>query len=183
MTIAADTPAISGSAVLADLAAEVERQDQFHPSGYPATRDGVFLGIKTAVHELDVEAVGAWRAERCRCATPLCGHAEWRETRAEMLQAAAVIVRTIRSIDASPVRPEDPAAAGALHVHLMVRRERPPVSPFAGPSEFACDPDGSGGVTAPMRQRTFDVNRVSCPNCLRVALPGYAHLDLLEETR
>jgi hypothetical protein len=87
--------------LLADLDVEVDRQDQFHPVGYPATRDGVFLGIKTAVHELDHEAIDAWRGDRCRCQTPLCGHAEWQNTRAEMLQAAAVILRTIRSIDES----------------------------------------------------------------------------------
>lgn len=85
--------------LFAVLAAEVNRQDRFHPSGYPATRDGVFLGIKTAEHELTVEAVDAWRGDRCRCETPLCGHATWDKTRAEMLQAAAVLLRTIRSID------------------------------------------------------------------------------------
>lgn len=85
--------------LLADFGVEVERQDRFHPSGYPATRDGVFLGIKTAVHELDFEAVEAWREDRCRCATPLCGHATWEKTREELLQAAGVILRTIRSID------------------------------------------------------------------------------------
>ena len=86
-------------AQLADLAAEVERQDRFHPSGYPATRDGVFLGIKTAAHELDREAVDAWSGDRCKCSIPLCGHAGWRNTRGELLQVAAVIMRTIRSID------------------------------------------------------------------------------------
>src|SRR5690554_1885636 len=53
--------------LLAELAAEVARQDRSHPSGYPATRDGVFLGITTAVHELEREAVAAWQAERCGC--------------------------------------------------------------------------------------------------------------------
>lgn len=89
---------------LTELAAEVKRQDQFHPAGYPATRDGVFLGIKTAAHELDVEAIGAWRTDRCRCGTPLCGHADWQNTRGELLQAAAVILRTIRSIDDAATR-------------------------------------------------------------------------------
>jgi hypothetical protein len=92
-------------AQLADLAAEVERQDRFHPSGYPATRDGVFLGIKTAAHELDREAVDAWSGDRCKCATPLCGHADWQNTRGELLQVAAVIMRTIRSIDAHQPTP------------------------------------------------------------------------------
>jgi hypothetical protein len=84
--------------LFADITVEVARQDRVHPSGYPATRDGVRLGIATGVDELD-EALDAWRIDRCRCETPLCGHAYWQVTRAEMLQAAAVIVRTIRSID------------------------------------------------------------------------------------
>lgn len=99
--------------LLGDLAGEVERQDRFHPSGYPATRDGVFLGIKTAAHELDVEAIGAWRGDRCRCETPLCGHATWAGTRGELLQAAAVIIRTIRSIDNNQAT----TAAISLGVH------------------------------------------------------------------
>jgi hypothetical protein len=81
------------------LATEVKRQDTFHPSGYPATRDGVFLGITTAVHELEHEAIHAWRSDRCRCEKPLCGHATWTETRTELIQAAAVLLLTIRSID------------------------------------------------------------------------------------
>lgn len=85
--------------LLAAIAAEIDRQDRFHPAGYPATRDGVFLGIKTAAHELDIEAIGAWRDDRCRCETPVCGHADWRRTRSELIQAAAVILRTVRSID------------------------------------------------------------------------------------
>jgi hypothetical protein len=85
--------------VLADLSAEITRQDRFHPSGFPAHRDGVFLGIQTARYELEREALDAWHAERCKCGTPLCGHSAWAETRAELLQAAAIIARTIRSID------------------------------------------------------------------------------------
>lgn len=93
------------SAVLAELAREMERQDQLHPSGYPPTRDGVFLGIRTAIHELEGpgEALDAWSEERCKCPTPQCGHATWSKTRAEVLQAAAVCMRTIRSIPAPAV--------------------------------------------------------------------------------
>lgn len=86
-----------------DLTAEIARQDRFHPAGYPATRDGVFMGLKTAVHELDHEAIDAWSGDRCRCETPVCGHADWSNTRAETLQAIAVLARTVRSIDAAEV--------------------------------------------------------------------------------
>ncbi len=76
--------------LLADLKAEVARQDEIHPAGYPATRDGIFFGICTAqVAELN-EAMDAWRAER-----KVDG---WPETETELLQAAGVIMRTIRSI-------------------------------------------------------------------------------------
>jgi len=74
-----------------DLIHECDRQDRIHPANFPATRDGIFLGITTAVHELDREAIEAWRAER--------DHPRWDLTRNEMLQAAVVILRTIRSID------------------------------------------------------------------------------------
>lgn len=92
-------PQTAGRRQLADLAAEVARQDRFHPSGYPATRDGVFLGIQTAIYELEREALPAWHGDRCKCDVPQCGHADWQATRGEALQAAAVIMRTIRSID------------------------------------------------------------------------------------
>jgi hypothetical protein len=86
-------------ALLADIFQEIGRQDMVHPKGYPAERDGVFLGITTAIHELEREAIDAWRGERCRCQTPNCGHADWQYTRDELVQAAAIILRTIRSID------------------------------------------------------------------------------------
>lgn len=82
---------------------EMDRQDAIHPDGYPPTRDGVRLAIATAQDELN-EALGAWRAGRCKCSTPRCGHHNWADTRGEMLQAAAVIMRAIRSIDEGRVR-------------------------------------------------------------------------------
>jgi hypothetical protein len=89
---------------LADLGDEVTRQDEIHPAGYAATRDGVRLGLATVGDELQ-EALDAWRPGRCKCRTPECGHHDWSEVRKELLQTAAVIMRTIRSIDAAP-RPE-----------------------------------------------------------------------------
>lgn len=82
--------------VLDELGNEVVRQDRTHPAGYPSDRDGVFRGITTAAGEL-VEALQAWHVEK--------RVGQWDTTRGELLQAAAVIVRTIRSIDMSE-RPE-----------------------------------------------------------------------------
>lgn len=83
--------------VISDLIAEVERQDRVHPAGYPATRDGIRLGVAVAQDELD-ETLGAWREDRCKCPTPLCDHAKWEATAEEAVQAAAILVRTLRSI-------------------------------------------------------------------------------------
>lgn len=84
---------------LNDVATEIERQDLLHPPGYPATQDGVFLGLTTARHEIEDEGIEAWRMDRCRCPQPVCGHATWERTRVELVQAAAVLLRTVRSID------------------------------------------------------------------------------------
>lgn len=86
--------------VLEMLGDEVERQDHIQPDSYTPTRDGVFLAIATAMHELDKEAVEAWRTERCKsCGTPHCTHSTWTATQKELLQAAAVLVRVIRTIE------------------------------------------------------------------------------------
>lgn len=79
---------------------EIVRQDAIHPDGYPATRDGVFLAITTAgQEELMREALDAWRSARCKCPKPRCGHHDFSEAAEEMLQAAAVLMRCIRSIE------------------------------------------------------------------------------------
>lgn len=75
---------------LADLiASEVARQDEIHPAGYPATRDGVRMGLATIQDELD-EALAAWRDER--------REPHWTETEAEVLQVAGVAARLLRSM-------------------------------------------------------------------------------------
>jgi hypothetical protein len=77
--------------IYGEIEVEVDRQDRTHPAGYPATRDGVFLGITTAVWELEREALTAWNtAKRSK---------DWQETREELVQAVGIILRTIRSID------------------------------------------------------------------------------------
>lgn len=89
---------------LDDLVDEIGRQDIVHPSGYPATRDGIRLGIAAAEDEL-TETRDAWREDRCKCELPLCGHATWKNVRAEAMQTAAVLMRLVRSIDAAELKP------------------------------------------------------------------------------
>jgi hypothetical protein len=94
--------------LLKALGQEIQREDQIHPSGYPATRDGIFLGLSTAREELR-EARKAWRRGRCKCPTPECDHHDWAEVEDELLQVAAVVMRTVRSIaerSAGKPRPE-----------------------------------------------------------------------------
>jgi hypothetical protein len=83
--------------LLAQLAAEIERQDRNHPQGYPATRDGILLAIATAEEELR-EARAAWRAGRPTNTLS----ANWIDTGEELLQTAAVIMRAVRSIATAP---------------------------------------------------------------------------------
>jgi hypothetical protein len=78
--------------LVAELLVEVSTQDFEHQGGYPATRDGVRLGLAAAEDEL-VEAHDAWRDER--------RVAGWRATRGELLQVAAVALRVARSIGAA----------------------------------------------------------------------------------
>jgi hypothetical protein len=82
-----------------EVMAEMVRQDEVHPSGYPPTRDGVRLGIAAAEDEVE-EALKAWRKGRCKCPTPMCDHADWSQTREELIQAAAVLLRTAEWMDA-----------------------------------------------------------------------------------
>jgi len=78
------------SLLLDELEREIRRQDEIHQSGYPATREGIRLGIATAEDELE-EARLAWRDERE--GAPCMLH-----TREELLQLAAVVMRTVRSL-------------------------------------------------------------------------------------
>jgi hypothetical protein len=85
-------------ALLDALQHEIARQDAIHPDGYPATRDGIRLAIATVIDETD-EAREAWRRGRCKCPVPRCDHHDWSEAAGELLQAAAVIMRVLRSIE------------------------------------------------------------------------------------
>jgi hypothetical protein len=74
--------------ILDDLRAEIERQDQKHGPYERQSRLGVSrLALATLEDEV-AEAKDAWRDER-RAPT-------WDHTREEVLQVAAVAVRTIR---------------------------------------------------------------------------------------
>jgi hypothetical protein len=72
------------------IADEVRRLDSIHPAGSPPTYDGVRLGLAMMQDEL-VEALDAWRDER--------GLRRWVQTRAELVQVAAVAVRIIREME------------------------------------------------------------------------------------
>jgi hypothetical protein len=80
--------------LIADLTAEIARQDHIHPAGYPATRDGLRFGIATIEDETR-EAWEEWRANR-KCDG-------WGDLRGELLQVAAVTMRIIRSLDIEAV--------------------------------------------------------------------------------
>jgi hypothetical protein len=79
------------------LAVEVSRQDAIHPDGYPPTRDGIRLALAAAADEL-AETLDAWRAARCKCPAPRCGHHDWAEVRVEAVQTAAVLMRMVREL-------------------------------------------------------------------------------------
>ena len=83
---------------LAELQSEIDRQDGIHPDGYPATRDGLRLALAAFADELR-EAELAWREGRCKCPEPRCDHHDWMPLRGELIQAAAVVMRAVRSID------------------------------------------------------------------------------------
>lgn len=92
--------------IWADVNARVAKQDAHHPSGYPATRDGIRLGIAAAEDELR-ETRDAWRGDRCKCPTPLCDHATWENVRDEALDVIAVLFRMVRSIERPPAEPTE----------------------------------------------------------------------------
>lgn len=75
--------------LLGRVVEEVLRQDSIHPAGYPATRDGVRLGLVSIQDELD-EALEAWRDER--------RHDGWLLTEGEVLQVIGVAMRLLRSL-------------------------------------------------------------------------------------
>lgn len=81
------------------LAARVAWMDTVHPAGYPATEEGIYLGIMTgAQQELLTETLDAWRAARCKCKEPRCDHHRWGPVADELLDAVAVLMRVWRSV-------------------------------------------------------------------------------------
>lgn len=83
---------------LVALTLEIERQRSIHPDGYPATRNGIRLGLACAQDEV-LESLDEWRLARCKCNAPDCAHPDWSNVREEALQAAAVLLRIVTSID------------------------------------------------------------------------------------
>lgn len=87
---------------------EVRRQDEIHPAGFPATRDGLRLGLAALQDEVR-EAEEAWRADRRRDGVcPWINHGGEHSTEVELLQVAAIALRMVRSIhgSAGPARGE-----------------------------------------------------------------------------
>lgn len=87
---------------------EVRRQDEIHPDGFPATRDGLRLGIGALEDEVE-EVKRAWRQDRRRKeACPWTERGEGHSTETELLQVVAVGLRMLRSIHeaAGPARGE-----------------------------------------------------------------------------
>ncbi len=69
------------------------------------------------------------------------------------------------SLDEATTRPLGDFTAAA---HLMIPNAFPP-SGLRGTAAYACDRDGTRGVHAPMRQRTLDPTKVTCPACTAAA--------------
>jgi len=76
-----------------ELLEEFRRQIRAFPPGFPANRTGIRAGIGAARDEL-FEAWSAWNVEK-----KSLDDDQWKETRAELLQAAAVIVYTLACMD------------------------------------------------------------------------------------
>ena len=80
------------------VAAEVLRQDDAHPAGYPASRDGVRLGIAAAEDELD-EVREEWRRAYRQVRGGVEQSAAYANVHDELIQLAAVCVRIARELD------------------------------------------------------------------------------------
>lgn len=93
------TKSINISQVLHEIETEIGVQDHRHPAGYPATRDGVLLGL-AAMEDEWTEAYAAWREER--------SEPHWASVYEELKQVAAVAARLMRSIKEIPMPPRTP---------------------------------------------------------------------------
>jgi hypothetical protein len=80
---------------VASILAEARRQDEVHPDGFEANRNGVRFGLCTIEDEIR-EAREAWEHEKRGCYDD---PARWRHTRAELVQALAVGFRLLCSIE------------------------------------------------------------------------------------
>lgn len=85
--------------LVGQLLAEITRQDARHPDGFPPDRNGIRAGI-AALEDETREALEAWHSEK----KPPEGRLprfQWTHTRDELLQAAAVAIRTLRDLPRS----------------------------------------------------------------------------------
>jgi hypothetical protein len=76
--------------VAREILEEVSRQDITHEAGYPATRDGVRVGLADAQDELNeaLQSMLLYKLTR-----------NWGPMREELKQCAAVIISVMREID------------------------------------------------------------------------------------
>jgi hypothetical protein len=94
-------PPVVADAVMSDqmqqlvgqLLAEVRVQEEFHPAGFPPDRNGIRAGI-AAVEDETREALESWHLGKRHESDP----ERWNPVRAELLQVAAVALRTIRDL-------------------------------------------------------------------------------------
>lgn len=73
---------------------EIARQDKTHPKGFPCSRDGLRSGI-AAIEDETREALEAWRSGRAKTTQ---WEEHWADLATELIQIAAVAVRTARGI-------------------------------------------------------------------------------------
>lgn len=74
---------------LNEVLSEVVTRDSYHAAGYPATRDGVRLGLADAQDKLS-EAIEAWHVYKLT--------SNWHPARSDLVQLAAIAVRILREI-------------------------------------------------------------------------------------
>lgn len=82
--------------ILAQVLVESAQQDRRHPDGFPGDRNGIRAGV-AAIEDETREALEAWHFEK----TLLDGRDpehQWTRTREELLQVAAIALRTLREL-------------------------------------------------------------------------------------
>lgn len=82
--------------IVAQVLVEVAQQDRRHPDGFPGDRNGIRAGI-AAIEDEAREALEAWHSEKSLAGNREEQH-QWTNTREELVQVAAVVLRTLREL-------------------------------------------------------------------------------------